>query len=499
MAKYILNSYIYLRSYADHPRCVYDRRSGVYYDVSRAKFKTLFCCDGKSDIEADSICEELVSEGLIRPSSEGERLSEPQKYRFCANIRLSMLNLEITERCNYNCRHCFNAEGIKVPRAELTIDEIKRILDQAFDCGVNNVVLTGGEPMLHPHFMDIIRYVSEKGMNLIEINTNGSLITREMLEEFQSLGVNPLMKISFDGVGFHNWMRGMDETSLRFSAEQNALSVMRLLVSLGFRVFVQMNLNKKNLGCIPKSIDLLDDIGVYRSRIIRTSEAPRWIENGADATLSWSEYFDACLDIAEYYLSRERKMSLIMWQFLFIHSKKKLFFAEKITAPDDRSFDDRWLCGERLDICANGELYPCMQMSGWLKSRGISLGNIKKTSLEELLNDSPYLKFITCTKEDKRCNSTACRECPFFAYCGGGCPALSVLTQGSYYGRDGSSCIFFRDGYYEKIKALMPDFRDMRPMNDGPDKEYLKRNEIKKAKQVRVNSTDHMELLRPIE
>lgn len=500
MAKYILNSNIYLRSYADHPRCVYNASNGEYYDVSSERFSRLLACDGKSEVQEDEAYSELVSSGLIHSAAFGEELFPAQRFKYCANILLKVLVLEITERCNFNCRHCFNAEGVKVPRAELALDEIRRILDEAFECGVNNVVLTGGEPMLHPGFTDIVRYVADKGMRLAEINTNGSLITAEILELLVRLGMKPMMKISFDGIGFHNWMRGMDSPSLGFSAEENALSAMRLCIRYGLKVFVQMNLNKKNLGCMLESIDMLDEMGVMHTRIIRTSEAPRWLENAADALLSWNEYFDACLEIAKHYLSRERKMSLKLWFFLFVHSKKKLLYAEKCAANGSISLDDQWLCGGKLAICASGELYPCMQMTGWMKANGITLGNIKNTPLEKLLSSSPYLSFVTCTKGDKARNSAACGSCPFVKYCGGGCPAISVLMNGSYYGRDDSSCIFFRDGYYAKLKELAPaGFTVYPPMDESLDSAYLKQFTVKQRSEKRERISDHRALLAPSE
>lgn len=499
--RYILNDNIRLYSYADHPYSVYDKERGFFYDVPKKTFTRLVACDGKTDAEDADAYEELLQKNLIRPAREGEKLSPDRHWQVYGHDRILFMNLEITERCNYNCRHCFNAEGFRVPRSELSLPEIRHILDEAYEYGIFNVVLTGGEPMIHPDFMEIVRYISKKGMNLSEINTNGSRITKEMLEEFAELGMQPMMKISFDGTGFHNWMRGMDASSSARSIEEETVEAIRLCTAYGFRVFVQMNLNALNKDCIPASLELLDSLGVYRTRIIRTSESPRWLESiSADGIgiMSWKEYFDECLKIAEFYLKREYSMSLIMWQFAFLHSRKKLFFAYKIA--EDGVREDTPLCSERLDICANGELYPCLQMSGYFKAHGFRLGSIRESSLKELISDSPYQTLVGCTRGDKKRSCKSCGECPFFSCCANSCPALSLLSHGAYLGRDDSACIFFRDGYYQKLKALLPpDFKDMRPLSSCPDPAYLMQLETEKLWTRPYNSTDYRELLSPTE
>ena len=52
--------------------------------------------------------------------------------------------------------------------------------------------------------MDILREIHKRGMFVEELNTNGYYITREILEEMKKIGCDPLIKISFDGIGCHN-------------------------------------------------------------------------------------------------------------------------------------------------------------------------------------------------------------------------------------------------------------------------------------------------------
>ena len=79
-------------------------------------------------------------------------------------------------------------------------------------------------------------------MYVEELNTNGFFINEEALLRFRSIGCDPLIKISFDGVGHHDWLRN------RKGAEEDALRAIRLCKEKGFRVKVQTNVHRKNVS-----------------------------------------------------------------------------------------------------------------------------------------------------------------------------------------------------------------------------------------------------------
>jgi radical SAM protein with 4Fe4S-binding SPASM domain len=87
-------------------------------------------------------------------------------------------SLELTFRCNLRCVHCYVAHGHHGihGKQELTFAEICGILDQIVDEGCLWLLLTGGEPLLRPDFLDIYTYAKRKGL-LVSLFTNGTLIT----------------------------------------------------------------------------------------------------------------------------------------------------------------------------------------------------------------------------------------------------------------------------------------------------------------------------------
>lgn len=87
-------------------------------------------------------------------------------------------SIDLTYRCNNSCRHCWlrEPENSLVRDAELTADEIRRVVDQARALGTRSWTISGGEPMLRPDFGEIFDYVAEKSVNY-SLNTNGTLVT----------------------------------------------------------------------------------------------------------------------------------------------------------------------------------------------------------------------------------------------------------------------------------------------------------------------------------
>lgn len=79
---------------------------------------------------------------------------------------LSHVSMELTERCNNNCIHCYinlPADDEEAKKKEITFEEIREIADKAAKMGCLSWRLTGGEPLLREDFSDIYLYLKRKG------------------------------------------------------------------------------------------------------------------------------------------------------------------------------------------------------------------------------------------------------------------------------------------------------------------------------------------------
>lgn len=100
---------------------------------------------------------------------------------------LLSFDLEITARCNQNCRHCYinlPAGDKKAQEAELTLEEIDRIAREAVELGALWCLITGGEPLLRKDFFDIYMCLKKKGL-LVSVFTNATLLDRDHIELFK--------------------------------------------------------------------------------------------------------------------------------------------------------------------------------------------------------------------------------------------------------------------------------------------------------------------------
>jgi MoaA/NifB/PqqE/SkfB family radical SAM enzyme len=87
-------------------------------------------------------------------------------------------NLDMTYRCNNDCRHCWVRLDPAAPEIELelSLDEIIKLVDEARGMGCRSWSFSGGEPMLREDFADIFDYATSQCLSYT-LNTNGTLIT----------------------------------------------------------------------------------------------------------------------------------------------------------------------------------------------------------------------------------------------------------------------------------------------------------------------------------
>lgn len=98
-------------------------------------------------------------------------------------------NIDLTYRCNNNCRHCW----LRIPpnaqeeKDELSLEKIKHIVEEARIMGCRRWSISGGEPMLRQDFTEIFDYITSNS-NSYSINTNGALVTPKIAQLLKRRG-----------------------------------------------------------------------------------------------------------------------------------------------------------------------------------------------------------------------------------------------------------------------------------------------------------------------
>src|SRR6185437_11086135 len=91
--------------------------------------------------------------------------------------RIKNMRISITDKCNFRCVYCMPAEGLPwLPKSEiLTYEEITRIAHVATELGVEQIRLTGGEPLVRRDVPVLVRMLHElPGLRSLSLTTNGT-------------------------------------------------------------------------------------------------------------------------------------------------------------------------------------------------------------------------------------------------------------------------------------------------------------------------------------
>jgi radical SAM protein with 4Fe4S-binding SPASM domain len=157
---------------------------------------------------------------------------------------LISFDLEITARCNNNCRHCYinlPAGDKEAKEKELTFGEIKEIANETVSLGALWCLITGGEPLLRDDFADIYIHLKKKGL-LTSVFTNATLITKEHIKLFEKYPPRDI-EVSVYGISKETYER-VTRTPGSFAAFRRGLDH---LIGSGLNVHLKAMALRSNL------------------------------------------------------------------------------------------------------------------------------------------------------------------------------------------------------------------------------------------------------------
>lgn len=172
------------------------------------------------------------------------------------NSRLHDISFAITNRCNLHCKHCMvNADKCDI-KENFTTKEIINALDKIIEAKPEAITITGGEPLVRPDFIKIIKYLKNNYNGKIGLMTNATLITANNINDIISCVSS--IDISIDGV---------DEKSCSIirgkGVFEKVVSAIKLLKEHNFNeITTSMVLSANNEPLVDKFFQLNEDLGV---------------------------------------------------------------------------------------------------------------------------------------------------------------------------------------------------------------------------------------------
>ena len=454
---YKLKSEYMLRGWKLLPTGVIHRNTRNFKFLSEEKFDILKLCDGQNDSESAifndnhrKIMEELHSVGYIEANETPSPLEDIQKYKFYPNRFMYMIHWSITGKCNCKCRHCYmSAPQHKVE--ELTHAQCMEIIAQMKQCGIQKVILTGGEALIRSDFWEIVDALTAADIKIDAIYSNGLLINEKFFAELDKRHLKPSFQISFDGInGCHDWLRGID------GAEKLTLRALKLLQENNLSVTCAYGLHRGNLEVFRDSVKKLADFGVQYLKV--SSIYPDGEALGMkDKILTTEEIFNFILLYIPQYISDGAPV-LINLSGIFEGINATEYRIPLAKYPEDINCDNFCVCGQvrnSIHIDFNGFMMPCPPMG--INNSGKKLfSRIIDKKLSDLLNDTKYMNFISTRLGDYFKKNPQCSSCNYKNRCASGCrgEAMSNNHDGDIFGVDKATCLFFKGGFYDKVLAL---------------------------------------------
>lgn len=314
--------------------------------------------------------------------------------------------LEITRRCNLECKHCF-VEGGEARENELSIKDIYNLLDEFRRKNVFCLVITGGEPLLHEEILSIVQYAKKLNI-IVALVTNGVLLTEEIIKQLPT--DNFRLTISIDGLQSHSKLRG------GIKAEK---LLNKLLILKRYRVpcNVSITMNRENL------IELEQLFLWLIKKEIPFHTIP-FTPIGRGASYKYLQLKEEDVQFAAK-----------LWQIEFKHDQE---MSKKIGLTFSTFYDyalnlvymTRQCKGGKYlaYITSNGDVYPCTTCAG---TKMFSAGNIRQLPFSTIW-DYSFEDFRKITWDNyKVCNWCSLSSSEYV--CTNRCPPLSKLYNGSIF------------------------------------------------------------------
>jgi heme d1 biosynthesis radical SAM protein NirJ len=336
----------------------------------------------------------------------------------------------LIRRCNLTCKHCYSVSADVDFPGELSLEEINKTMDDLRGYGVPVLILSGGEPLMHPHVYTISRRAKTMGF-YVGLSSNGTRIDEHSIVDIAAVG--------YDYVGIS--IDGMRETHDRFrrqaGAFDKALRGVRLCREAGIKVGLRLTLTEDNAHELPELLRLMDVEGVDKFYLSHLNYAGRGNRNRrSDAAHAVTRramdlLFDTCW--ADVQAGRERDyvtgnndadgVYLLHWTARRMPERVPALRARLARWGGNAS--GRWIG----NIDNEGRVHP--DTFWWHHT----LGNVRERPFSAIWEDrsDPIMEGL---RRDPRPLEGRCASCAYLDVCGGNTRVRAWQLSGNLWAED---------------------------------------------------------------
>jgi len=314
--------------------------------------------------------------------------------------------LEVTNRCNLRCPHCASTSGA-AREDELSLQEIRGILETIAALGGEEITLIGGEVFLRDDWLAIAEAVKELGMRLILL-TNGLLVDESIFAALGSLRPR-LIGVSIDGASRESYRatRGVD-------GFYRVLEVLHRLKDDGHEhVNAITTIMRCNLKEFDAFVDLFDRTSITWQVQIANKAGERFNQ---DQFITRAQYAWLTAKMRDLFVNRADSLRLRhMDDFGYFPLDPALQFLH-----------EAWrgcIAGlELIGVRSNGDVLGCLSLGDDFVE-----ANLRETPLEEIwASESGFRRF----RKKEEMLTGECAKCAFRAGCRAGCTSIAYSATG---------------------------------------------------------------------
>lgn len=368
---------VYVRGFSRG--AIYNLNDGNVYSINAEACKILeqFIIDRQLRCK---FLDDLSEKSLIRNDFHPRNFSYPVLAK-----TLDFVWIELTETCNLRCIHCYEGDMHKDdPKAKLSFTQWKDVLRQLKDVGCRKLEFIGGEPTMHSHFEELLKFAVSLGHN-VEIFTNLQAFNERIVHFIKKNNITVHFSIYGSSAATH------DLITNKSGSFKILMYWVKRLVESNIRVKPAITIMRPNQNDIDNIFALIKNIGIPTKQI--SIDAVRATAKRSTAGL---EPIDPMNNLA-----LRRKPNF--------HASQSLFHKAKQA--------NTCLFG-KFTIQSDGIVSPCEF------SRNIIYGNIKRQTIAEILDSETLMKYwyfdFSKIEQCKECEYRfACIDCRMH-YCENG-------------------------------------------------------------------------------
>lgn len=313
--------------------------------------------------------------------------------------------LELTRRCDFSCPHCY-IHGGRRRQSEMPTERWLELLDEMAEMGVWAVAFTGGEPTLHPAFVELVRYARERDL-LVGIATHGMNLSAELLEELPRDGV--IVSVSIDDL--HVRRRNLD------SPTDMAKEAILRAQSHGFLTNVMTNTHRYNIHNLKDMMGWAEQHGVSVRSVpfspLGRGKHRRDLENtAADVELAAEFWLRECEWEHEYH----RRAGLCVGS-LFNYGLSLGYMTRRCSSGRFLGY-----------VASDGTVFPCTMCAS---EELFAAGSVHDRPFSEVWREEWEIRGYSWANF-----ADTCHGCPINDerhYCSARCPAMSHARHGTYF------------------------------------------------------------------